>query len=45
MKIDLKQILKEEANWKHSDIGIVARFIAGLGENGVVDVDPKTCIK
>lgn len=39
MKIDLKQILKDNANWKHENFGIVASFISGLGENGVVEYE------
>lgn len=40
MKIDLKQILKDEANWKHENFGVVANFISGLGKNkdGVVEL-------
>lgn len=41
MKVDLKQILKDEANWKHGDFGVVAAFISGLGEDGIVDYEPK----
>ena len=41
MKIDLKQILKDEANWKHENFGIVASFISGLGEGGVVEYPKK----
>lgn len=39
MKVDLKQVLKDEANWKHSNFGIVANFISGLGENkdGIIE--------
>ena len=36
-KVDLKQILKESANWEHSNFGIVANFISGLGEDGVIE--------
>lgn len=38
--VDLKQVLKDEANWEHADFGIVAHFVAGLGKkrNGVVRV-------
>jgi len=37
IKVDLKQILKEQANWKHPNFGIIAEFVSGLGENGVVN--------
>jgi len=40
--VDLKQILKEQANWKHENFGIVANFIDGLGEKGIVEVG-KNC--
>lgn len=36
VKIDLKKILRKEANWEHKDFGVVANFISGLGEDGVV---------
>jgi len=37
IKVDLKQVLKDYANWKHPNFGIVASFISGLGEDGVVN--------
>jgi hypothetical protein len=37
IKVDLKQILKQKANWRHPDFGVVAAFISNLGEEGVVD--------
>ncbi len=41
MKIDLKEVLKNEANWQHPDFGTVANFISSLGKNkdGIVEVD------
>jgi len=41
IKVDLKQILKDYANWKHPNFGIVASFISGLGEDGVVSYNKK----
>jgi len=41
IKIDLKQILKEHANWKHPNFGIIAEFVSGLGEDGVVPYEFK----
>ncbi len=41
MKVDLKQILKDEANWRHPDFGTVASFLADLGEKGIVEYEPK----
>jgi len=38
MEIDLKQVLKEEANWKHYNFGDVAAFISGLGVDGVIEL-------
>ena len=37
IKVDLMQILKEQANWKHPNFGIIAAFISGLGEDGVIN--------
>jgi len=37
IKVDLKQILKEQANWQHPNFGIIAAFIIGLGNAGVID--------
>jgi len=37
IRVDLKQVLKEQANWKHPNFGIIASFISGLGEDGVIN--------
>jgi len=41
IKVDLKQILKEQANWTHPYFAITASFISGLGEDGVIDYKVK----